>query len=154
MKTYTLVSKQTLKVSLTDAWDFFSSPLNLAKITPAKLNFRILSGFEDGTIRNGLRITYKVSPLFGIPLTWVTRILNVNAPHSFTDEQEKGPYKLWVHTHTFVEKDGWVEMTDDLKYALPFGILGRLMHALLVKGEVERIFSYRYQVLEKMFNSK
>lgn len=151
MKRFTLNTRQILPISLEEAWAFFSSPKNLSKITPEYMNFKILSGFEEGTTREGMIIKYKVHPVMGIPLTWVTKITNVSAPHEFTDMQLKGPYKEWVHTHRFREIEGGVEMTDELVYQLPFGPIGLIAHALFVRKQVESIFAYREATLVKLF---
>ena len=151
MKRYTLNTRQVLPISLEEAWAFFSSPMNLSKITPAYMNFKILSGFDEGTTREGMIIKYKVHPVLGIPLTWVTKITNVSAPHEFTDMQLKGPYKEWVHTHRFREIEGGVEMTDELVYQLPLGPIGMIAHALFVRKQVQSIFAYREATLEKLF---
>ncbi len=150
---YELQTKQLLRISLDEAWSFFSSPMNLEKITPPHMNFRILSGFEEGITREGMLICYKVSPVLGIPLTWVTKITNVQAPNVFTDIQLKGPYAEWIHTHRFRAVSGGVEMIDELKYRLPFGLLGRIVHQLFVRKQIEDIFSYRSKALEQRFNS-
>jgi ligand-binding SRPBCC domain-containing protein len=151
MKRFSLHTKQILPITLEEAWAFFSSPMNLSKITPAYMNFKILSGFEEGTTREGMIIKYKVHPIMGIPLTWVTKITNVSAPHEFTDMQMQGPYKEWVHTHRFREVEGGVEMTDELYYQLPMGPLGVLMHSLFIRKQVEGIFAYRTKTLETLF---
>jgi len=151
MKRFTLNTRQILPISLEEAWAFFSSPKNLSKITPEYMNFKILSGFEEGTTREGMIIKYKVHPVMGIPLTWVTKITNVSAPNEFTDMQLKGPYKEWVHTHRFREIEGGVEMTDELVYQLPFGPIGLIAHALFVRKQVESIFAYREATLDKLF---
>src|SRR5690606_6783919 len=97
------------------------NPSNLKKITPAYMNFTVTSGDLPGEIFPGQIITYKVSPLLGIPLNWETEITEVKPLEYFTDNQKKGPYKLWKHTHLFEEKDGKVLMKDIVKYELPLG---------------------------------
>ncbi len=149
---YELHTKQLLRIGIDEAWEFFSSPMNLSTITPPHMNFRILSGFEEGITREGMLIAYKVSPVLGIPLTWVTKIINVDAPHSFTDTQLKGPYAEWIHTHRFRAVSGGVEMIDELKYRMPLGLLGKLVHALFVRRQIEDIFAYRYKALDQRFN--
>lgn len=152
---YQLYREQQLNCDRETAWMFFSSPNNLAKITPKDMGFTVLSGFnDDDAIYEGMLIDYTVSPLFGVPLKWQTKIIQVDYLISFTDFQEKGPYKLWHHHHEFLPNEKGVLMKDTVDYELPFGFLGTIVHALLVKNKVKSIFDYRYQVLEKMFNSK
>lgn len=150
---YHLNRSQQLNCTIETAWEFFSSPYNLAKITPKELGFDVLTSLDkDADIYPGMIIEYRVSPLLGIPLRWKTCITEVVPFHSFTDFQEKGPYKLWNHHHTFEPNEDGVLMTDHLTYALPFGLLGRFVHSLVVRRKVEEIFNYRHRVLEEKFN--
>lgn len=146
-----LEREQWLPISPQEAWEFFSTPLNLAKITPPEMGFRIREPFDKRSIWAGQRITYRVSPLLGIPLTWVTCIALVDAPHRFVDVQVKGPYKRWWHQHTFTAKDGGTLMHDRVEYELPFGVLGNIVHALVVREELVRIFDFRSRTLEHFF---
>jgi ligand-binding SRPBCC domain-containing protein len=144
-------TEQLLPVDINKAWDFFSSPNNLALITPPEMDFTTLTLLDGVDIYAGMRIDYIVKPLFGIPLHWQTEIAKVQKPFMFTDIQLKGPYRCWEHTHTFVQKDNGVLMTDEVKYQLPFGPLGRVAHSLLVRKKIEKLFLYRKGALERIF---
>jgi ligand-binding SRPBCC domain-containing protein len=96
-------------------------------------------------------MTYKVKPLLGIPIAWMTEITHVEPMKYFVDEQRKGPYKLWHHQHHFKKIEGGVEMTDLVHYRLPLGILGSVANSLLVKSELNKIFAYRYQRVIELF---
>ena len=152
MTVYRLHRVQSLPISPKEAWDFFSSPKNLGKITPSHMNFQILSQSGGEKMYEGQIIRYKVTVLPFVRLTWVTEITGVEEGTQFTDEQRRGPYALWRHTHTFREVDGGVEMTDLVEYSLPLGPLGRLAHWLFVEREVNRIFDYRFTVLRTYFS--
>ncbi len=152
MKTYTLKTVQKLPISLSEAWEFFSSPANLKEITPEYMGFKITSDHApEEKMYPGQIISYIVTPVLGIPLRWMTEITHVKDKEYFVDEQRFGPYALWHHTHRFKEIRGGVEMTDTVQYALPFGILGQLAHPILVKGKLEKIFAYRLEKLTKKF---
>jgi ligand-binding SRPBCC domain-containing protein len=152
VKTYSLKLKQNIPISLDEAWDFFSSPLNLARITPKEMKFVVTSEFNvDTKMYPGMIITYHVSPLFGIKLNWMTEITHVKDHEYFVDEQRFGPYALWHHQHHFKEIPGGVEMTDILNYAIPYGIFGRLSNTLLVGKQVKKIFGYRVKAVEDLF---
>ncbi|HZW70213.1 MAG TPA: SRPBCC family protein [Hanamia sp.] len=151
MKIYSLHEEQFLPVTISKAWDFFSSAENLPVITPPALNFKIVSDVKGKEIYDGMLIKYKVSPLFKIPLSWKSEIASVNKPYSFTDRQIKGPYQLWQHTHDFVEKNDGVLMKDTVQYGLPFGVLGELMHFFIVRKKLKDIFNYRKQILNQIF---
>ena len=91
-------TEQFLPIDKIKAWDFFSSAKNLAVITPAKLDFKILSAFTEGEIFEGMKIDYTLKPLFGVAVHWQTEIGKVEYQHCFTDKQLTGPYKIWEHT--------------------------------------------------------
>lgn len=148
---YVLKRTQRLPVSVEEAWEFFSHPKNLFELTPPALNLKFTNELFDEDMYPGQIITYKVKPLFGIPLFWMTEITHVNKPHFFVDEQRRGPYSLWHHEHHFKPITGGVEMTDLLHYAIPFGPLGDLAHALFVKKQLHDIFEYRFQRIEALF---
>lgn len=147
---YTLERVQKLPVSLHEAWEFFQNPGNLATITPDYMGFDILSEVPE-EMYPGLFIHYKVSPLLGIKMNWTTEITHVDAPQYFVDEQRVGPYSIWHHEHHFKEIDGGVEMLDRVSYKVPFGIIGKLAHPLVVKPKLEEIFDYRIQKVEEIF---
>lgn len=151
---YQLKTEQQLYCDIDTAWKFFSSPHNLSKITPKEMNFVVLSEITADSIYEGMIIDYTVTPLLGVPLKWKTRISQVDHLKSFTDFQEKGPYKLWNHRHEFIQNQEGVLMKDTVDYELPMGILGDLVNSIMVRKKVESIFSYRYQVLEQLFNQQ
>jgi ligand-binding SRPBCC domain-containing protein len=152
MKTYTLNFEQKVPISLQEAWDFFSSPLNLAKITPKSISFVITSDYTaDTKMYEGMLISYKVSPLLGIKMDWMTEITYVKEGEYFIDDQRFGPFSLWHHEHHFKTIEGGVLMTDKLTYAVPFGFLGQIANALVVAKQTQDIFDYREKAVEEMF---
>lgn len=151
MSVYVLERDQVLPIPLEEAWDFFSTPRNLSRITPGGMGFTIHEPFDDRAAHTGQRIRYTVRPLLGIPLTWVTRIEDVVPPRRFVDTQERGPYRKWRHTHTFEPVPGGVRMNDRVEYELPLGPLGDLAHSLFVKRKLRTIFDFRRKALESIF---
>ncbi len=115
------------------------------------MNFIILSDLGDGRMYPGMIIAYKLSPVAGIPVTWVTEITEVREKELFIDNQIHGPYKFWHHQHIFREVEGGVQMTDILHYAAPLGFFGKMTEKLFLRRKVESIFSYREAVLNKYF---
>lgn len=147
---YTLSVMQQLPIGLPEAWDFFSSPANLGKITPSHMRFKITSG-KSAKMYPGQIISYKVSPLPGITTNWVTEITHVEHNKFFVDEQRFGPYSMWHHEHHFEERDGGVYMIDKVSYKIPFGLLGHIAQVLFVKKKLKGIFEYRMKALEERF---
>ncbi|MBL86355.1 MAG: cell division inhibitor [Winogradskyella sp.] len=150
MKIYTLHKKQNLPISVNQAWDFLSDPRNLKTITPDYMGFHILSG-ADRPMFPGQIIQYIVTPVLGIKTKWVTEITHVKDKEYFVDEQRFGPYSLWHHKHFIKPIEGGVEMEDIVDYKVPMGILGQLVHPILVKPKLEEIFNYRTKKLEELF---
>lgn len=155
MKTYSLKTEQAIPISLEEAWDFFSSPLNLAKITPKEMHFVVTSDYGvDTKIYAGMIITYIVSPVLGIKMNWMTEITHVKEGEYFIDEQRFGPYALWHHQHHFKTIKGGVLMTDILNYAIPYGAIGRLANTLFVDKQIKQIFSYREKAIKELFGEE
>lgn len=153
MKIYKKETVQHINASIEECWAFFSSPRNLQKITPDTMGFNI-TDFDGKNMYAGQIIQYKVSPLAGLKLSWMTEITVVKENQYFIDEQRFGPYVLWHHKHFFEPSGNGVKMTDVVHYALPFGFIGRIMNALVVKNKLKEIFEYRVVMVDKIFNSK
>ena len=144
-KTFRLEQEQLVAAPRTEVFSFFSNAFNLERLTPPFLNFKILTPAPID-IQTDTIIEYRIK-LFGIPMYWRTRILAFEPEDSFIDSQERGPYTLWHHTHTFEETDDGTLMKDIVLYRLPLGPLGRLAHFLFVRRTLKRIFSYRRDAL-------
>jgi ligand-binding SRPBCC domain-containing protein len=154
MKIYTLTKNQFLPITLDEAWAFFSTPINLKKITPEYMGFNILTDLGDGKMYPGQIIHYIVTPVLGIPMRWTTEITHVIDRKYFVDEQRFGPYSFWHHQHWFREVDGGVEMTDIVNYGIPMGILGQIANTIFVQSKLQEIFDYREKVTNEMFPAK
>ena len=150
-KVYSLKTVQQIPISLDTAWDFFSRPENLKEITPSNLGFNIISKHHGDRMYQGQVIEYKVSPVLGIPLYWMTEITHVEDRKFFVDEQRFGPYSLWHHQHHFKAIDDGVEMTDIVHYKLPLWILGDIANTIMVRGQLHKIFAYRFTAVEERF---
>lgn len=140
---------QHLPARLPAVWDFFATPDNLNLLTPPELHFETLS--RPGKMYAGQMIAYKVRLLPGIRVRWLTEITHVREGLYFVDEQRAGPYKIWHHEHHFAEKNGGVEMTDKVTYALPFSPLSNPVHWLWVKPMLDRIFTFRREKIASTF---
>jgi len=148
---YTLEASQELNISLSLAWDYFSSPNNLSNITPPKMGFDITSKV-DRKVYQGQIITYKVSPVSFVKTNWVTEITAVKDQQYFIDEQRFGPYAMWHHEHFFESlPNGNTLMKDKISYKIPFGFLGSIAQTLFVKKQLLSIFEYRKEVLDIIF---
>ena len=150
MKLYQIKTNQELPISIDKAWKFFSNPNNLKDITPGEMNFNIISG-ADKSIFAGQIIQYKVSPIMGINLNWVTEITHVKEHEYFVDEQRFGPYALWHHKHFFRKINGGILMEDVVDYKIPLGLIGQFAHFIFVKNKLKKIFKYRHDKLVKLF---
>ena len=145
-----LFYEQKINTDLDNLWKFISSPKNLSKITPSYMDFKILSKVPN-EMYEGLIISYTVKPILGLKMNWVTEITHIKDKKYFVDEQRKGPYKMWHHEHKLIETDNGIIMKDIISYIPPFGIFGKILNILFIKKQVEGIFKYRTQVLNKIF---
>ena len=152
MKIYRFVRTQKIPINIKEAWNFLSDPNNLKTITPSYMGFHIIEN-ENTEMYSGQIIKYTVSPILGIKINWVTEITHVKNLEYFVDEQRFGPYNFWHHKHFIKEIKGGVEMVDILDYALPFGILGRIFHPVIVRPKLDEIFNYRREKLIKIFGN-
>jgi len=151
MKTYHLRCELITACALEQTFEIFKDPLNLAKITPSWLNFQVLT--TNAQIRKGAEIEYNIRWL-SLPMHWKTIISDYQPPDCFVDEQAKGPYALWRHTHTFEATAAGTRVGDHVEYALPLGILGKMAHALIVKKQLEAIFRFRQREIGKLLGGK
>lgn len=144
---HTLTREQVVTTSLDRAWSFIQNPRNLNRITPAEMEFTIISD-PPAEMVEGLLIQYRVKlPLIG-PRKWLSEIKHVRTGHSFVDEQRIGPYRFWYHYHEIQAVEGGVKFFDRVTYQVPFGPLGLIANKLFVRPTLEQIFNHR----QEMFN--
>jgi ligand-binding SRPBCC domain-containing protein len=148
-KEWTLLVPQPLDV----LWDFFSRPENLLKITPEGVFKSIQTDLTGVEMYEGMIIQYTIAPILNIPMNWVTEITHIKDKSYFIDEQRYGPYAFWHHQHHFEAVEGGTKMRDVLHYKVPLPIIGNIADAILVDGQVEKIFSYRTEVVDRMFGT-
>ncbi len=146
-----LIATQHIQRPMEEVFDFFAQPDNLGRITPGSMGFETRT--EDRGMRDGLEIEYRIRPLLGIPMTWRSRIEAYDPPNGFRDVQLQGPYRRWVHDHTFESVDGGsgTLIRDDIRYAIPFGPLGDLVERFVVRPELRRIFEHRARIIAGVF---
>jgi ligand-binding SRPBCC domain-containing protein len=149
MRTYQLQTSLWLPQPREQIFAFFSDPKNLEKITPPWLGFEIVSPTELA-VGPGTRIDYRLR-VRGLPFRWQSEITVWEPPTRFVDQQTRGPYRVWIHEHTFSEHDGGTIAGDNVVYAAPGG---RLVQKLFVAPDLDRIFHYRHAVLGNIFNPK
>jgi ligand-binding SRPBCC domain-containing protein len=127
---------------------FFSDAQNLDLITPPWLHFRT-SALGSGEMRAGTIMDHRLR-IHGFPLRWRSKITDWDAPSRFVDQQVRGPYRLWIHQHRFEERNGGTLVHDHVRYAVPFDFL---IHRLVIRPDIERIFAYREKKLREIFAS-
>ena len=149
MKVYQLKTELWLPQPRSEIFQFFADPANLERLTPEWLRFEIISEAQQ-TLTEGTRLNYRLR-IHGVPITWQSEITGWNPPHQFVDRQTRGPYRLWIHEHTFVDQEGGTLVCDNVQYSV-FG--GALVNRFLVSPDLDRIFKYRHRALKTIFNSR
>jgi ligand-binding SRPBCC domain-containing protein len=140
---YLLTTRTLLAVPIAQVFAFFADAGNLDRITPPWLHFRIDTPLPIA-MAPGTLIEYRLR-LRGVPIRWRTEITHWDPPAGFVDEQRRGPYRWWVHTHTFEARDDGTEMMDQVDYQ-PRG--GRIV-GMLVGPDLRRIFRYRHRAIRE-----
>lgn len=141
--------EQWVKHPISEVFEFFKDAKNLEEITPQYLNFKIV-GMNTKEVQKDSIIDYNLK-LHGIPFSWKTKISEFVENEMFIDEQMKGPYKKWVHTHLFIEQNGGTLIKDSVSYIIPLGIIGKSLLGKFIRSDIDKIFNYRKQVISKRF---
>jgi len=151
MKIHSLEYNQFVPHKVDKVFSFFEKAENLDQLTPKNLSFKILTP-SPINMNVGRLIDYTIK-IFGINFHWRTLITDYKKNYGFVDEQLKGPYSFWHHTHTFIESNGGTQINDKVLYSMPFGIIGTLAHLLFVKRSLHKIFNVRQETMNKIFRT-
>ncbi len=153
MKIHTLKRRQFLPRPLDEVFSFFKKPENLSLLTPSSLHFQILTP-SPVPMNAGSVIDYIIT-VSGMEMHWTTVIAEYEPPYRFVDVQLRGPYAFWHHTHLFeAGDDGGVWMTDEVRYAMPYGWAGEFVHLLWVEKQLNRIFDFRAHIVAAFLVAK
>ncbi|WP_372744902.1 SRPBCC family protein [Lutibacter sp.] len=152
MSYFQFKSEQKINATMNEVWQFIASPKNLKEITPPYMGFEVVTKDLSEKMYPGMIIGYKVSPLAGIKLNWLTEITHVVDGFYFVDEQRVGPYAIWHHQHKIEPFENGVLMTDIVTYKPPFGFIGTLLNSLIIKNKLAEIFDFRTKKIDQLFN--
>jgi ligand-binding SRPBCC domain-containing protein len=147
---HSLRREQVIPAPLDRVWAYFCNPKNLNEITPEDMNFEIVRGGEVA-MYEGQIIEYRVEFIRGVRSLWLTEIAHVREGEYFVDEQRVGPYRFWYHEHIFEKTPNGTKMTDQVTYAVPFGVLGDVLNAVWVSKRLETIFDFRARKIAELF---
>lgn len=148
MSVHHFVREAIIPRPLHEVFAFFSDARNLAKLTPPSFRFEILTP-SPIEMQTGTIIQYSLR-VHGLPVHWTTAITNWKPPFEFVDVQLRGPYLLWHHRHRFEAFGDSTRMIDEVSYQLPWGWLGRVVQALLVRRDLESVFEFREQAIQRL----
>ncbi len=146
-----LIREQWIAQPLETSFEFLSRIENIEPLAPPDFKFRIVRT-SHSKLDKGVLLDYRLRAM-GLPMRWRSKITAFNPPHSFSDEQVKGPYALWQHQHEFFAVDGGTLTRETVKYVLPFGALGTAFGLFLVQKDLDRIFSYRRRKIEELLDN-
>jgi ligand-binding SRPBCC domain-containing protein len=152
VKVHQIKQTQQLPISLTEAWEFFSTPANLLDLTPTSMQLTAINQPAE-KMYPGMISTYELKPVPGVKFTWVTEITHIEDNVRFVDEQRSGPFRFWHHEHALKEIQGGTEVTDTLHYAIPFHFAGEIANKLFIEKEIHAVFAYRYYKLKEKFGA-
>ncbi len=152
MKYFEINRSQFINQPISIVFSFFSKPENLERITPEYLKFKILD-ISPIFMKKGQIINYKMK-VRGIPIKWSSLIKSYCPPYNFIDEQIKGPYAFWHHTHEFIEEEKGTRIIDHVKYRIPLGYLGKMINYIWVAKDLEKIFNFRQDKIIEIFRNK
>lgn len=144
---FSLSAEQLVKAPLEEVFDFFVDSRNLTLLTPPTVKFRLLS-IDPKITHQGQRLDFEIRP-FIVRFHWISEITEFVPPFRFVDEQIEGPYRYWRHDHHFRPHLQGTIIRDQVSYELPLGLMGHIAHTLFVRQQIQRIFTYRRQQLEK-----
>ena len=145
----TLHRNITVPGTLETVFEFFNQPENLERLTPDSLKFNMLTP-SPVAMHNGAVFDYTIG-LFGIPMRWTSVITNYDPPHQFVDIQLKGPYAYWHHSHSFESTAEGVDVIDEIHYEIGFSLLGKVLLRPLIQRQLESIFAFRGQAIDRLF---
>jgi ligand-binding SRPBCC domain-containing protein len=149
VRTHVLERQQWIDQPLGCVFEFFSRAENLARITPPWMHFE-LRARGPIEMRSGARIDYRIK-LWGVPMSWRTRIEKWDNGSGFVDVQERGPYRQWEHHHSFSSMAGGTLMSDRVNYCLPMGLIGEAAHGLGIRRTLDAIFDYRFASVREIY---
>jgi len=149
---YTLHRETMVNAPMEKVWAFISHPKNLDRITPDDMSFRIVSEVPE-KMYNGLLVQYRVKIPFVGWQTWVSELKHIETGQRFVDEQKIGPYRFWYHEHRIELVGDMVNIIDHISYEVPFGLLGRIVHPLLIRPTLERIFRHRKDRFQSLLSA-
>jgi len=147
---YCLQWRQWVDCSPEEAMEFFASPENLLPLTPPNLRFELMPPYPP-RLSVGTQLDYRLR-VFGVPLRWTSEITSWDAPSGFQDIQVRGPYRSWIHDHTFKDYAYGTRMHDSVRYAVPLSWPGRAAHALVIGRELRRIFRFRSRQFHRLLS--
>lgn len=148
-RTLTRLRYETVvRAPLLTTFAFFADAVNLERLTPPWVRFSIVTPLPI-VMQAGLEIDYRIR-LRGVPLAWTSRIDVWDPPRRFVDRQIAGPYLWWRHEHRFELAGTGTRVIDEIEY------LPRVawLTAYIVRRDVERIFRYRQDALDDVFDHR
>jgi len=142
-----------LAAAITDAFDV-SLDVDIHMKSFEDSGERAIGGVQAGGMVLGDDVTWRARH-FGIWWTMTSTITEFDRPNMFVDEQKKGPFKRFVHRHTFVDNgDGTTKMTDTIEFDAPLGPLGRIAERVALRRYLPILIDKRNDELRSHFATR
>jgi ligand-binding SRPBCC domain-containing protein len=138
----TFTSVQRFAFPLAAVFDFFRRPANLVAVAPPELSVQLLEAPDR--LETGARTTVQIRR-WGISQRIVTEVVELVENSRIVEEQLQGPFRFWRHEGQFAELDSETEVTDEITFEPPGGMLGFVLTTSRITEDLSGVFAGRVE---------
>ena len=137
--------RSTVPASAVDLFQWHERPEAVLDLIPGRRWVRIEE--QIGGLRDGGRVIFSIG-VGPLRVRWAARHFGYVPNTQFCDEQVRGPFAMWRHTHR-IESIGAERSLyeDSVEYAVPGGRLVNLVVAPLLRPLLSFAFSRRHKIV-------
>jgi ligand-binding SRPBCC domain-containing protein len=112
-----------------------------------------VAGVTSGLIGLGQEVTWSRRH-FGFVIRHTSRITAYELPRYFQDSMARGLFQSYCHDHYFEECDGATLMKDVVRFAVPYGVLGRVVERPMLAQYMRKLIERRSSYLKSTAESE